>query len=149
MEAHRKNPGCASCHQRMDPLGFSLENYDGLGRWRSASDGAPIDAAAALPDGTQFQGLSGLRTLLVSHPEEFVRTLSEKLLSYAIGRVVDYHDLPAVRQIARESASQNNRWSSLVLAIVKSTPFSMGIVQNAPSGESAQSAPVERGTVNR
>jgi hypothetical protein len=148
MEAHRKNPACASCHQRMDPLGFSLENFDGLGKWRSASDGAPIDAAATLPDGTQFQGLSGLRTLLVSHPDDFARTFSEKLLSYAIGRVVEYHDLPAVRQIARESATQNYRWSALVLGIVKSTPFTMGIVQDAPSGESAQSAPVERKIVN-
>lgn len=148
MEEHRKNPACASCHQRMDPVGFSLENFDGLGRWRSVSDGAPIDAVATLPDGTQFQGLNGLRTLLVSHPEEFVRTLGEKLLSYAIGRVIEYHDLPAVRQIARESATKNYRWSSLVSAIVRSTPFTMGIVQDAPSEERVQTAP-EHDTNNR
>jgi hypothetical protein len=117
----------------MDPLGFSLENFDGLGRWRTVSDGASIDAAATLPDGTRFQGLSGLRTLLVSHPEEFIRTLSEKLLSYAIGRVIEYSDLPAVRQIAREAATQNYRWSSLVSAIVTSTPFTMGIVLDEES----------------
>ena len=110
----------------MDPLGFSLENFDGLGKWRSSSDGAPIDAAAVLPDGTQFEGLNGLRTLLVSHPEEFVRTLGEKMLSYAIGRVIESDDLPAVRKIARESATQNYRWSSLVSSIVTSTPFTMG-----------------------
>ena len=130
MEQHRKNPVCASCHQRMDPLGFSLENFDGLGRWRSISDGAPIDSAAALPDGTKFQGLAGLRTLLVSHQDEFVRTVTEKLLSYSIGRVAEYYDLPAVRQITREAAAQNYRWSSLISAIVKSTPFTMGIVQS-------------------
>ena len=131
MEEHRKNPACASCHQRMDPLGFSLENFDALGKWRTVSDGAPIDAAAALPDGTKFQGLDGLRTLLVSHQDEFVRTLTEKLLSYSIGRVVEYYDLPAVRQIAREAAMHNYRWSSLIVGIVKSTPFAMGIVQSA------------------
>jgi hypothetical protein len=121
----------------MDPLGFSLENFDGLGKWRSVSDGAPIDAMATLPDGTQFRGLDGLRTLLVSHPEEFVRTFSEKLLSYAIGRVIEYYDLPAVRQIAREAGKQNYRWSSLVSAIVTSSPFTMGIVldEESPIGQ--------------
>jgi hypothetical protein len=138
MEEHRRNPACASCHMRMDPIGFSLENFDGIGKWRTASDGTPIDAAAALPDGTRFQGLNGLRTLLTSHPDEFVRTLSEKLLSYGAGRVLEYYDLPAVRQVAREAAAQNYRWSALISAIVKSTPFTMGIVQSAPSGESAQ-----------
>jgi hypothetical protein len=131
MEQHRRNPACASCHQRMDPLGFALENFDGIGRWRNASDGAPVDATAVLPDGTRFQGLAGLRTLLASHPDEFVRTLTEKLLSYAVGRVVDYNDLPAVRQIARESAAEKYRWSALISAIVRSTPFTMGIVQTA------------------
>ncbi len=131
MEQHRKNPACASCHMRMDPLGFSLENFDGVGKWRTTSDGAPIDPTAVLPDGTRFQGLGGLRSLLANHPEDFVRTLSEKLLSYAVGRVMDYNDLPAIRQIARESAGQNYRWSALVSAIVKSTPFTMGTAQTA------------------
>ena len=150
MEEHRKNPVCASCHQRMDPLGFALENFDGIGKWRSVSDGEAIDAAAALPDGTQFQGLNGLRTLLVSHPEEFVRTFSEKLLSYAVGRVVESSDLPAVRQIAREAAAENYRWSSLVAAIARSTPFSMGIVQNGTddSAGNVKSTPVQRPAVN-
>jgi mono/diheme cytochrome c family protein len=133
LEEHRKNPACASCHRRMDPLGFSLENFDGVGKWRTISDGAPIDTTAVLPDGAQLQGLSGLRTLIASHPQEFVRTLGEKLLSYAIGRVIEPYDLPAVRKVARESATQNYRWSSLVEAIVTSTPFTMGIVEGKES----------------
>ncbi len=133
LEEHRKNPACASCHRRMDPLGFSLENFDGVGKWRTISDGASIDTAAVLPDGTELQGLSGLRTLIASHPQEFVRTLGEKLLSYAIGRVIEPYDLPAVRKVASESAVQNYRWSSLVEAIVRSTPFTMGIVEGKES----------------
>ena len=135
MEAHRKNPVCASCHQRMDPLGFSLENFDALGKWRSAADDAPIDAAAALPDGTQFKGVEGLRSLLVGHKDDFVRTLTEKLLAYSIGRGVEYYDEPAVRKITKDAAPRNYRWSSLIAGIVKSTPFTMGIVQSAPPEE--------------
>jgi len=127
MEAHRKNPACAACHQRMDPLGFALENFDALGKWRSASDGAPIDASALFPDGTRFEGVAGLRTLLVAHKEDFARTLGGKLLAYAIGRGLDYHDMPAVRRIARDAARQNYSWSSIVTAIVRSTPFSMAV----------------------
>jgi hypothetical protein len=125
MELHRKNTVCASCHQRMDPLGFSLENFDALGKWRTESDGAPIDASASLPDGTRFEGVGGLRTLLGSHKEDFVRTFTEKLMTYAIGRGIEYSDLPAIRKIARDAAAQDYRWSSVVLGIVNSTPFSM------------------------
>src|SRR5207247_4504902 len=107
MEMHRKNPACASCHQRMDPLGFALENFDALGKWRTSSDGAPIDPSASFPDGTRFEGVAGLRTLLVSHKEDFVRTLSAKLLAYAIGRGLDHRDMPAVRRIAREAAASD------------------------------------------
>ena len=103
LEAHRKNPTCAACHVRMDPLGFALENFDALGKWRTSSDGVPVDAAASLPDGTQFDGIVGLRKLLVDHRDEFVRTLTEKLLSYAIGRGIEHFDLPTVRQIARDA----------------------------------------------
>src|SRR5258707_11971689 len=99
MEIHRWNPACASCHQRMDPLGFALENFDALGKWRTSSDGAPIDPSASLPDGTRFEGIAGLRTLLASHKEDFVCTLSAKLLAYAIGRGLDYRDMPVVRGI--------------------------------------------------
>ena len=106
LEQHRKNPACASCHVRMDPLGFALENFDAIGRWRTSSDGAPIDASGTLPDGTQFEGPAGLRTLLSAHRDEFVVTVTRKLLTYALGRGVEYYDLPAVRQIVRDAAAR-------------------------------------------
>jgi len=127
MELHRKNPACAACHQRMDPLGFALENFDALGKWRDASDGAPIDPSAAFPDGSRFEGLRGLRTLLAAHKEDFARTLSAKLLAYAIGRGLDYRDMPAVRAIARDAARADYSWSAIVAGIVKSPPFSMAV----------------------
>jgi len=133
MEMHRQNPACAACHRRMDPLGFALENFDAVGKWRTSSDGAAIDASATFPDGTTFDGIAGLRTLLASHQEDFVRTLSAKLLAYAIGRGLDHHDMPAVRAIAREAAEGDNSWSSIVAAIVRSTPFSMAVA----SGDTA------------
>jgi len=111
----------------MDPLGFALENFDALGKWRTVSDGAPIDPSASFPDGTRFEGISGLRTLLVSHKEDFVRTLSGKLLAYAIGRGLDYRDLPAVRGIARDAAPADYSWSSVITGIVRSAPFSMAV----------------------
>jgi mono/diheme cytochrome c family protein len=125
MEAHRKSPSCAVCHVRMDPLGFSLENFDALGKWRTASDGIAVDASGALPDGTRFEGITGLRQLVASHPDDFARTFTQKLLAYAIGRSLDAHDQPAVRQIARASAVQGYRWSSIITGIVTSTPFTM------------------------
>jgi hypothetical protein len=135
LEAHRKNPSCAVCHVRMDPLGFSLENFDALGRWRTESDGAPIDSSAVLPDGSRFQGVAGLRTLLLGHREDFVRTFTEKLLAYAVGRGLGYDDLPAVRQIVRDSAIDDHRWSSIIMGIVKSSPF--GMSTSAPDGTGA------------
>ena len=129
MEQHRNNPACSGCHQRMDPLGFALENFDALGKWRTEADGENVDASAALPDGTNFKGISGLRNLLLQQKEDFVRTLTEKLLGYAIGRGIETYDLPAIRKIARDSATSDYRWSSLVLGIVRSRPFSMGIVR--------------------
>ncbi len=125
IEAHRKNAGCAVCHVRMDPLGFSLENFDALGKWRAVSDGTPIDASASLPDGSQFQGVTGLRKLLLSHRDDFVRTFTEKLLAYAVGRGIEYYDLPAVRKIARAAAADDHRWSSIIMGIVGSAPFDM------------------------
>jgi hypothetical protein len=124
MEMHRKNPACASCHQRMDPLGFTLENFDAVGKWRSEADGVPVDPTAAMPDGTNFAGIDGLRTYLGENKEDFVRTLSGKLLAYAIGRGIEYYDQPAIRKIAREAAANNYRWSSVILGVVNSTPFS-------------------------
>jgi hypothetical protein len=129
MEQHRKNPACAGCHQRMDPLGFALENFDALGKWRILADGEKVDASASLPDGTTFAGIAGLRNLLIAHKDDFVRTLAEKLLSYSVGRGIEYYDLPAARQIAHESAAADYHWSSLILGIVRSRPFSMGIVK--------------------
>jgi hypothetical protein len=111
----------------MDPLGFSLENFDAVGKWRATSDGAPIDPSASFPDGTTFEGIEGLRRLFVSHKDEFVQTLSGKLLAYAVGRGLDYHDKPAIRRIVHDTAPADYTWSSVITAIVKSTPFSMGV----------------------
>ena len=129
MEKHRSNPACTGCHQRMDPLGFALENFDGLGKWRTTADGETVNASAALPDGTNFVGVSGLRDFVAKHKEDYVRTVTEKLLAYAVGRGIESFDMPAIRKIARESAASDHRWSSLVLGVVRSTPFSMGIVK--------------------
>jgi hypothetical protein len=127
MEMHRKNPACASCHQRMDPLGFSLENFDATGKWRTEADGVPVDPDASLPDGTSFSGIDGLRAYLTDHKEDFVRTLSAKLLTYAIGRGLEHYDQPAIRKIARDAASSDYRWSAVILGVVKSAPFGTGM----------------------
>jgi mono/diheme cytochrome c family protein len=132
MELHRQSPVCASCHQRMDPLGFSLENFDALGKWRAESDGAPIDAAASLPDGTRFEGIAGLRQLIGSHKEDFVRTFTEKLLAYAIGRGIEPSDYPAIRKISRDAASQDYRWSAIIWGVVNSPAFTMGVGGSEP-----------------
>jgi hypothetical protein len=132
MEAHRKNPSCAVCHVRMDPLGFSLENFDALGKWRTSIDDVPIDASASLPDGTRFEGVTGLRQLMASHQEDFARTFTQKLLGYALGRSVEPGDLPTIRQIAKQSASGGYRWSSIITGVVRSTPFTMSIKQRPP-----------------
>jgi cytochrome c5 len=125
MEQHRKNAVCASCHSRMDPLGFALENFSAIGRWRTTETGLPIDATGAFPDGTKFMNPAEFRTALLAHKEDFVHTLTTKMLTYAIGRGAEYYDMPAVRAIVREAAQGDDRWSSLILAIVKSTPFQM------------------------
>ena len=124
MEQHRANPVCASCHSRMDPLGFALENFDGIGRWRTSTEAnTPVDSSGVLPDGTKFQGAAELRNILLSKPQQFVTTLTEKLLTYALGRDVEYYDEPAVREIMRKAAPSDYRWSSLILGIVNSPPF--------------------------
>lgn len=138
MEEHRKNPACAGCHTRMDPLGFSLENFDAVGKWRTVDDGGmPIDASASLPDGTKFDGLQGLRSLMRNRREEFVRTFTEKLLTYAIGREVEYYDLPAVRRIVRAAAANDYRWSSIISGIVKSIPFQIAVAGDEGNHEGA------------
>jgi hypothetical protein len=126
LEEHRKNPVCASCHAKIDPLGFALENFDAIGRWRTTDEaGDPIDASGMLADGTKFQGPAEFRTALLAHSDEFVSALTEKLLTYAIGRGLEYYDMPAVRAIMRGAAPADYRWSSLILGIVDSIPFRM------------------------
>lgn len=126
MEQHRSNAACAVCHAQMDPLGFALENFNGVGEWRNTSEaGTPVDASGGLPNGTKFNGPAELRKVLLSHPEQFANTVTDRLLTYALGRGVEYYDQPAIRKIAREAASNNYRWSSLILGIVSSTPFQM------------------------
>ena len=126
MEAHRANPVCASCHRVMDPLGFALENFNGIGRWRTTSEaGTPIDAAGELADGSPVEGPASLRSALLKRPENFVTTVTEKLLTYGLGRGVEYSDAPDVRRIVREAAADDYRWSALIAGIVRSVPFQM------------------------
>jgi len=125
LEEHRKNPVCASCHVRMDPLGFALENFDAIGRWRTSEAKIPIDASGTLPDGTRFAGPAEFRRVLLAHREQFVATLTEKLMTYALGRGVEYFDMPALRKVLREAAPHDYRWSSLILGVVRSQPFQM------------------------
>jgi hypothetical protein len=126
LEDHRKNPACATCHRVMDPLGFSLENFDATGAWRTKeARGVGVDASGRLADGTPVDGPVALRMALVKHPEQFVRTMTEKLLTYGLGRGIESCDMPAVRAIARDAARQNYRFSALIMGIVKSTPFQM------------------------
>ena len=137
MQQHRQSPACAGCHSVMDPLGFSLENFDALGRWRaidttgaleeppagSPPPGTPVDASGTLPDGTDFSGAAGLRGLLLERRDAFIGTLAERLLMYALGRPVEYYDMPTVRQVLKEAAEQDYRWSALIGAIATSAPF--------------------------
>jgi cytochrome c5 len=125
LEQHRANPACASCHARMDPLGFSLENFDALGQWRTVDGETPINATGVLLDGTRVEGPAALRRALVAQREQFVRTVTGKLLTYATGREMEFYDAPAIRSIVRAAAADDYRWSSTILAIVKSTPFQM------------------------
>ena len=125
MEEHRANPACAVCHNQMDPIGLALENFDGIGRWRTTEGTTPIDPSGTLPDGTEIGGPSDLRAALLKKPEQFVTTVTEKVLTYALGRGLEHYDAPAVRQIVRQAAPNNYRWSSIVLGIVESTPFQM------------------------
>jgi mono/diheme cytochrome c family protein len=121
---HRTNPSCASCHSVIDPLGFALEQFDAIGAWRTADEsGRPVDSAAETLSGAKVEGLAGLRTFLLAEPEQFPRTVTEKLLAYALGRRLEYYDRPAVRAIVRDAAASDYRWSALIANIVKSPPF--------------------------
>ncbi len=122
---HRRSPVCASCHAMMDPLGLALEHFDGVGRWRALDEsGAAIDASGALPDGTKFNGAEGLRSALLSS-DRFVATLTEKMMTYALGRGLEHSDMPAIRAILRNARRDDYRFSSLIRAIVESAPFQM------------------------
>ena len=132
MVEHRRNPVCASCHAIMDPIGLSLENFDAIGRYRNRTAGfEPLDVEGSFPDGTTFDGAGGLRETLLDRSDQFVRTLASKLLTYSLGRAVEHHDMPAVRAIEREAASDDYRFSTLILGIVKSAPFQMRRTQQS------------------
>jgi hypothetical protein len=125
MAEHRASPTCATCHKVMDPVGFALENFDAVGAWRTREPGGPIDATGQLADGTAVDGVVTLRTALLARPELFVGTMTEKLMTYALGRGVDARDMPAVRNVLRQAAADEYRFSSLVMGIVRSVPFRM------------------------
>lgn len=125
MEIHPANPVCAVCHNQMDPIGFGLENYDAIGRWRTEDEGKPINASGRLPSGIAFEGPAQLQQALLKDPEVFVNAFSQKLLTYALGRPVEYYDMPAVRKIVADSVKSNYRFSDIVTGIVKSVPFQM------------------------
>jgi hypothetical protein len=137
---HRASPVCANCHARMDPLGFALENFDATGQWRTREGYQPIDASASLPDGTKFEGPIGLRRWLMKHPEQIVTTVTEKLLTYALGRGVEAYDAPAVRAIVRRAARGNYDLASLVVGVVESVPFRMRQATGRPKPEAAVAA---------
>jgi hypothetical protein len=126
MAQHRVNPACSGCHQLMDPAGLSMENFDAIGRWRTRTEaGTAVDSSGGLPGGSTFDGVAGLRSALLNRPEPFVTTVTEKLLTYALGRGLEYYDAPAVRAIVRQAQGRDYRFSSLVLGIVNSSPFQM------------------------
>ena len=138
MEQHRSNPVCAACHKTIDPMGFPLENFDAVGAWRTEDAGVPVDAAGSMPDGSTFEGVAGLRTVLRGRASGlFVTILTERLLTYALGRGVEYYDAPALRAITGDAARDQYRFSSLILGIVNSVPFQMR--QSDPSGETSVS----------
>jgi mono/diheme cytochrome c family protein len=132
MQLHRASPACAGCHAKMDPIGFALENFDALGRWRAEENGRPLEVTSALPDGTVVDGVEGVRQLVLREPALFVEALTGKLLMYALTRNIQHYDQPTIRVIARESARQNYTFASLVLGVVNSVPFQSRMAQAAP-----------------
>jgi len=145
LEAHRRNPTCASCHRVMDPLGFALENFDALGQWRDKEPGGAIDPTGQLADGTPIDGPVALRRAVLARREMFVRTLTEKLMTYGLGRGIELDDRPLVRDVARKAAARDDRWSAIVLGIVQSAPFQM---KKAPAPGASQVASVQREDVS-
>jgi hypothetical protein len=145
MEEHRANAVCASCHKMMDPIGFALENFDAVGKWRTEEFGRKLDVAGQLSDGSKVNGPAGLRDGLTRYSPQFVRVVTEKLLTYALGRGVEYQDMPVVRSIIHEAAPGNYRLSSLVVGIVKSAPFQMNVRVDEAASTPRQTASVQRG----
>ena len=125
MAQHRASPVCAGCHRVMDPIGFSLENFDAVGQWRVKDSGARIDARDTVYDGTKIDGAPGLRAFLLSRRSVFIQTMTEKLLGYGLGRALGYYDMPAVRAILRDASRDDDRFSSIVMGIISSQPFQM------------------------
>jgi mono/diheme cytochrome c family protein len=138
MEQHRADPVCAGCHKVMDPIGFALENFDGVGQWRAMDDGSPIDPSGTLYNGVKVDGPVALRQMLAGHQDVFAGVITEKLLTYALGRGLQYYDMPAVRKIVHDASAQNLRWSSLVLGVVESIPFEMKIKTAIPAPDSSR-----------
>jgi hypothetical protein len=138
MEEHRANAVCAGCHKTMDPIGLALENFDAVGAWRTREAAGPIDASGLLADGTKVNGVLDLRKAIVSRPELFAGTLTGKLLIYALGRGLDYRDMPAVRGILHDAAADNYKMSSLILGVVRSTPFQMRTALDGNRGDGHQ-----------
>ncbi len=133
MFEHRKNPACSGCHQLLDPIGFTLEHYDAVGRWRDTEEASPIDAMGAMPDGRTFNGVEGLQQALLARPELFASTFAAKLMTYSLGRGVEYYDAPAIRKIVRDARANDFRFSSFIIGIVNSTPFQMRRSPQQPS----------------
>ena len=126
LEAHRANPACSACHAMIDPTGFALENFDAIGRWRVVDESFnPIDPSGVLPDGRAFDGVAEMRDTLARDPRQFVTTVTEKLMTYALGRGLEHTDMPTLRRIVREAAADDYRFQSVVLGIVQSDPFLM------------------------
>jgi hypothetical protein len=125
LEQHRANSACAVCHNIMDPVGFALENYDAVGRWRELENGVPLQTDGSFPDGSNFVGVAGLEQIILSRPELFVHTLTEKLMTFALGRGVEYYDMPAIRKVVRQAKDNNYRFSDIVVGVASSVPFQM------------------------
>ena len=125
MDLHRSNAICASCHSKMDPLGFSLENYDAVGAWRTGYAGQKLDVTAVLPDGTKFEGPKGLQGILLARKDQFVEAFTERLMTYGLGRGLEAYDMPAVRKVRYAAAKDDFRMNTIIMEIVQSVPFAM------------------------
>jgi hypothetical protein len=137
MERHRADPACAGCHTLMDPIGFALEQFDGIGTWRTTDGPNTIDASSVMYDGTKISGPADLRNFLLSYGDQFARTVTEKLLTYAVGRGIEYYDMPVVRKIVRAAEKDDYRFETLILEVVKSDPFQMNSKAAPPSSTSS------------